>query len=397
MRYRNWIYKQKIFDRYAIIVNIILIMILTIVFAVMGNIKQISFCDEMFTYTSANSDMPIGDGYRVLQTGEWISGKQVRDFLSAAEVSLSIYKQISYYLYKDHVPLYFWIFRTISVLLYKNSCTKWIGLVCNYPFYVGLGIFINDFFRKRFGTVFSFLGTLLVMLHPCMIAQATFIRMYQMFTFIIVVFMLLMRSERLKSTKYRLIMGVILAIGCLIHYHFWIYVIAFSGFYGLALLVKKEYKQIFYYIQTCIIGLLITTICYPVWVIFLFSGKGELSINNLFNLSTLLKDAKMGINAVISFVFGESVYFGGVMLCGLIIVFMCIEHLKNYKFYVIAGATILYICVISHSVGGVLERYYWPAISIILVGIPYLTGIICERLQQNYNTVIRKKYAHTVV
>ena len=148
------------------------------------------------------------------------------------------------------------------------------------------------------------------MLHPCMIAQATFIRMYQMFTFIIVVFMLLMRSERLKSTKYRLIMGVILAIGCLIHYHFWIYVIAFSGFYGLALLVKKEYKQIFYYIQTCIIGLLITTICYPVWVIFLFSGKGELSINNLFNLSTLLKDAKMGINAVISFVFGESEYSG---------------------------------------------------------------------------------------
>lgn len=135
--------------RKELLAQLILVGILTVVFVIMGIHKQISFCDEMFTYDSANSDLPVGRS--ILNTEEWVTGNEIQNFLSASEISLDAYKMISYHLYKDHVPLYFWMFRTVSALLFSDSYTKWIGLVCNYPFYIGMGLLLYRFFSKRFG------------------------------------------------------------------------------------------------------------------------------------------------------------------------------------------------------------------------------------------------------
>lgn len=369
--------------------QLILVGILTVVFVIMGIHKQISFCDEMFTYDSANSDLPVGRS--ILNTEEWVTGNEIQNFLSASEISLDAYKMISYHLYKDHVPLYFWMFRTVSALLFSDSYTKWIGLVCNYPFYIGMGLLLYRFFSKRFGGVFSFLCVLPVMLHPCMIAQATMIRMYQMFSFILLFFMLQIKTNYLKKAGYRIMMGILLAAGLLTHYHFWIYAIAFSGFYCIGLVIKRKYMEIFYYVQICIVGLLLTTVFYSSWRIFLFAGKGETSIHNLLRFEGLLKHMGAGLRSLTTFVFDGKVILGCVILGLLVTVFLCFDRLNSGLFYVIAGATILYIFVIEHSTGRAAERYYWPAINVVLIGISYCVCSICQHLQGYFNCQKRKQ------
>lgn len=73
--------------------------------------------------------------------------------------------------------------------------TKWIGLICNYPFFIGLGILLQHLLAKRFKPPVALLGTLFVMLHPIMITQVTMLRMYQMYTCIMIAFMLLMKEK----------------------------------------------------------------------------------------------------------------------------------------------------------------------------------------------------------
>lgn len=193
--------------------------------------------------------------------------------------------------------------------------------------------------------------------------------------------MLQLKEERLSSLKYRIMMGLVLAAGLLTHYHFWVFAIAFSGFYGLAFLIKKRYKEIFYYIQICVVGIAITTMLYPEWRVFLFTGKGMTSIDNLLDMKSMFEHVKMGLQAIVSSTFMGHYVIGWIFLCGLFALYIYFNHVKDVKFYVIAGAAFLQTCVVAHSLVRVAERYYWPVIGTLLVGIVYALCSVCEHLR----------------
>ena len=52
-----------------------------------GNKKQIWFCDEIYTYESANGFEQEWPAYRL---DEWMTGEDVKDFLAADSDSLSL-------------------------------------------------------------------------------------------------------------------------------------------------------------------------------------------------------------------------------------------------------------------------------------------------------------------
>ena len=149
--------------------------------------------------------------------------------------------------------------------------------------------------------------------------------------------------------------------------------------------------EIFYYVQICIAGILLTTVFYSSWRIFLFAGKGETSIHNLLRFEGLLKHMGAGLRSLTSFVFNDKFTVGYITLGILLTAFLCFDCLSSGLFYVIAGATVLYIFVIEHSTRRAAERYYWPAINVVLIGISYCVCSICRHLQRYFNSQKRKR------
>lgn len=123
---KTWMTKEKI------PYNIIGLLIVICTFLYLGMKKDIWFCDEVYTYMSANVDFSAPGIFS--QEGIWHTGNDVVSYLAADEWRLN-FRQIANSLYTDHVPLYFWLFRVAS-LINMGSCSKWIGLSINLVFYI---------------------------------------------------------------------------------------------------------------------------------------------------------------------------------------------------------------------------------------------------------------------
>lgn len=114
------------------------------VFLFLGTKKDIWFCDEVYSYMSANAD-GIKQNIFSLEN-EWISGKDVAAYFSAEDYRLN-FGTIANALYTDHVPLYFWVLRLASIIN-MGSCSKWVGLGINLVFYCVLYSVLWRFFER---------------------------------------------------------------------------------------------------------------------------------------------------------------------------------------------------------------------------------------------------------
>ena len=81
---------------------------------------------------------------------QWMTGDDVEAFFAADWDRLSL-NDITIRLYNDHVPLYFWLFRMVSLFCFKGSGSIWIGLSMNLVFYlIVLGLIYGIFLRLTF-------------------------------------------------------------------------------------------------------------------------------------------------------------------------------------------------------------------------------------------------------
>lgn len=126
--------------------------IIICVFFSLGGQKDIWFCDEVYTYMSANADSGAFD-IVFSQENEWLSGDDVVDYLSANDRSLH-FKSIADNLFSDHVPLYFFLFRICSILS-LGTCSKWIGLSLNLLFFIVFYACMWKFFHNLAGGVYT--------------------------------------------------------------------------------------------------------------------------------------------------------------------------------------------------------------------------------------------------
>ncbi|MDE5588478.1 MAG: hypothetical protein K2J60_04960, partial [Acetatifactor sp.] len=159
-------------------IALVLLVIGTTFFFYWGNKKQIWFCDEIYTYESANG---FEQDWPATYVDEWMTGADVEAFFAADWDRLAL-NEITVRLYNDHVPLYFWLFRTVSFLFFRGSGSIWIGLSINLFFY----LFVLEtiyflFLRLVKNPVLS--GAVAVMtfiVNRLAIEQAVTLRMYMM-------------------------------------------------------------------------------------------------------------------------------------------------------------------------------------------------------------------------
>ena len=85
-------------------------------------------------------------------------------------------------LYNDHVPLYFWLFRIVSVYFFHGSGSIWIGLSINLVYYVIiLGVGYGLFLYLTKSPMLSGLVTFLTLVsNRLILEQITTLRMYAM-------------------------------------------------------------------------------------------------------------------------------------------------------------------------------------------------------------------------
>ena len=327
--------------------------------------KDIWFCDEVYTYQSANA----GAAFKyVFLNSEWISGKDIITIFSANEFKLN-FREIAENLYKDHLPLYFWLFR-IASLIAQGSISKWIGLAINLllliPLYQAAVYLIHEFSGASY--TLSGIAATAFLLHPLSLSEITTIRMYLMFSLIQVLFIIaIFRNEH--GLKDYIKIGILAASGLLTHYHLWVWLGLFSVFYLMMILLTEHSSKIKKCGWYCITmgGVLgVTTILFPWWFKNLFlqkEQKGYRSFSSLFLDWSFDKDVMNTTKKITKMLAGsiDSIVICLVFLALMIGFILLLKREKRYIVFVVLLSCVFYSIIVVHSQPSKENRYLWSS------------------------------------
>lgn len=375
----------------SILVGVLLLLLGCLTFFYWAEKKEVWFCDEIYTYESANG---FEQSWPATNLAQWMSGDDVEGFFSADADRLLLY-EISDRLYSDHVPLYFWIFRIVSFIFFHGSGTIWIGLSMNLVMYVFLLLTVYGIFlyllKNPAASGISVIASCVV--NRLMIEQATTLRMYLMLVLLEIALLLcgyaVVRNAvdkgKLSWKTFVLLFAASLA-GLLTHYDFWIFYAATAGCCCLYLLFvaireKKKrfiksvaFRAVLAWIGNFVAALGSTIAIFPYCRWNLNRGKGEIALHSMFDFSPeKLRRIAWGYKRFSISVLGEKVP----VLLGLVLLFGCIlaagillwkkkEYLKFTCLVLTVAITQLYQFVVCFTMPALEEeRYLWGSFSIL--------------------------------
>lgn len=390
----------------AFLIGIILLIAGTVSLCFWGTKKEIWFCDEIYTYESSNG---FEQEWPASRTDEWMSGADVEDFFSADSDNLSL-NDVTVRLYSDHVPLYFWMFRSVSFFFFKGSGSIWIGLSINLFFYLlflgtGYGVFL--YLTKNpllSGAVMFFVG----ICSRLAIEQATTLRMYMCllcaeFFLLLGGLWILWEAENGKSwlLPYGYLAAASIA-GFLTHYDYWV-------FYGVTATVfcswfllkafnkrgKKFWKTREFWCAAAWVGnfavsLIVTVMLFPYCRWNLNRGKGKMALEAVFSFSKeRLGQIGWGYERLSAVLFGGAFPAG----IGLALIFGCIagggivlyrrkERGKLAGTVLAVLAAQLYQIAVCYTMpAGCEERYLWGSFTLTAMCMAWGGILLCKELR----------------
>lgn len=332
-------------NRQAFWVGLVLLLIGTLSFIYWAGKKQVWFCDEIYTYESANG---FEQDWPSTYVDQWMTGDDVEAFFAADWDRLSL-NDITIRLYNDHVPLYFWLFRMVSLFCFRGSGSIWIGLSMNLAFYlIVLGLIYGIFLRLTGNPLVSGTAALLTsVVNRLMIEQATVLRMYMMLLLaellLLVAGLWMLRGADRKKMSAGVFLYLFAAsvMGFLTHYDYWIFyamTAALFCFWLFCLAVKREgkgfwraweFRYVLAWVGNFAFSLFVTIRLFPYCRWNLNQGKGQTALHSLFVFSgEKFAQIAWGYKRLSASLFGDAVPAA----VGLALIFGCI----------IGGAVLLY-------------------------------------------------------
>lgn len=361
-----------------------------------GSRKEVWFCDEVYSYESANGfeqDWPMS------YVDQWMSGDDVDSFFAADWDELA-FDKITVRLYNDHVPLYFWLFRIVSFFFFQGSGTIWIGLSINlfcYLIFLGLGYML--FLRLTEKPLAAGLVILLTcIVNRLLLEQVTILRMYMMLllaeaALLLAGFWILRKVAEEKLSPIALLALFCVSVaGFLTHYDFWIFYAAEATMFCLWLLIlafRKNGKRFWRSMEfryaaawcACFAASLLATIgLFPYCRWNLNRGKGQMALASLLDFS----DGKLGQLAW-GYEHLSLSLFGALIpaKAGLLLIFGCIlggAFLldRDKKYSRLAGLLLAVLTAQTYQLvvcftmpAGSEERYLWGAYTIMMFCMAY--------------------------
>ncbi len=389
----------------AFLVGLVLLLMGTVSFFYWADKKQVWFCDEIYTYESANG---FEQDWPNTCVDQWMTGEDVEAFFAADWDRLSL-NDITIRLYNDHVPLYFWLFRMISLFFFQGSGSIWIGLSMNLVFYlIVLGLVYGGFLHLTKNPLLSGAATLLTsIVNRVMIEQATVLRMYMM---LLLAELLLLagglwilreaRGKRMSVGVFAYLWAVSVA-GFLTHYDYWIFYAITAALFCLWLLclaVKGngknfwrswEFRHVAFWVGNFAVALFTTIRLFPYCQWNLNQGKGQMAISSLFDFSgEKLAQIAWGYQRLSASLFGDGVpaALGLAAIFGLIIGGAVLLYRKKETNRLAGMALIVltaqaYQWAVCFTMPDVWEeRYLWGGFTIMALCVTWAAVLLLQEL-----------------
>lgn len=400
----------------ALWINLILLLAGLTSFFYWGTKKQPWFCDEIYTFESANG---FEQDWPASSLDKWMTGKDVEAFFAADGDSLSL-NSISIRLYSDHVPLYFWLFRIVSFFFFKGSGSIWIGLSINLIFYLvilELGYRIFLYLTNR--PLLSGMVTLLTLVtNRLILEQITTLRMYAMLLLVQLLLLVAgiwilrdMKGRKMQPGGFFFLFFVTVT-GLLTHYDFWIFYAVTAALFCLWLLLSafrcnkkfwttKEFRYVLAWAGNFGCSLFTTILLFPYCRWNLNRGKGQTALRSLFLFSAdKIQNILWGYDRLAASIFGDTfpTIFALLIIFGCIAggIFILLIRKEREKLtgmilsLLIAQIYQFFVCFTLPDVQE--ERYLWGGFTVMMI---CMAGggilILQELFLKIQNTDIRQK------
>ncbi len=374
----------------SVVVGLVVLLLGLAMFLYWSGRKEVWFCDEVYSYQSANG---FEQGWPGENYGQWMSGEEVSEFFSA-DWDKPALDYIGTTLYSDHVPLYFWIFRLVSYYGFHGSASLWIPLSINLFFYltllaVGYKLFEGLTKRPLVAGVATFL-TLIA--NRLMLQQALTLRMYMMLVWTEVLLLLIgfwlinEKTERKGKLWAFIALYLVSVFGFLTHYDFWIYYAAVAVLFCGRLLLRaitKEKKHFWkskdFLTAVAWVGNFAVALGTELWAFKysrwnLFRDKGASAMGSLFDFSAeKWNQIKFGYEHLVITLFGEGFSYPlgyliifGLIAGGIIVLYHKKEFVKLEWMILTVLSMQLYQNIVCFTMpSGSVERYLWGIYTIM--------------------------------
>lgn len=351
------------------------------VFCFWSEYKVIWFCDEIYSYFTANSGQ--GVGARITYK-TWYDSQFVVDDMTA-ECGRFFSRTINNVRSDDHPPIYFLTMHAMSLLM-RGSISKWVGLAVNLLCVIGISILVYLLIylitQKKLAAMLSAVALGVV---PSFLTNAMLIRMYCMMTAWAVLYVFLsylityrQMSRKVKTAAY-LALSVTTACGFLTQYYFAVFAVGFTLVYSFYCMTNKQWKDMINYILSMVLAVVLATVLWSFWLVQIFNRYcGEAVLSQALDFSKIGKELIAGFTYIPKLIFYKW-YIVGILVSVLCIVFLV--RMKD-KFVPIilqlVGGSFFYSLVVAHvTPTHYLDyRYFYMATAVVYIAL-LITFIRC--------------------
>lgn len=368
---------QKIKEQYKIIVTIIVTLAICVgVFFYYGNEKEISFCDEVYSYTIINHGIGL-----TVRDNRWYADGEMDYRLNSSSGYFGYEEAIMITGQDVHPPVYYLVLKTFS-MLFPQSTSKWLGLATNLLAFIPMLFLVYwGVFKNTENPWISAVITIMFGVHPGVQGCAQLIRMYFWLALWFMLFFILTKELCRKPEQKWWIyvaLGIVTFLGFMTQYYFAVYVVIFSVFWCADILLHKKWKPFFEYMCAMIGAVVAATAFFPEWITHIFYGyKGQQSFSTLQSWENYAEELENTIEVIGYFVFGnyDKLYLKVLIVIPILILLnRKLEKGSIKKTFIIHLVTqILYCCIVAHVMPSVESRYFWSVI--ILQIVMYLWAI----------------------
>lgn len=394
---------------------------LYICFTIGGNRKYL-FTDEVYSYGLANSEYYtfIDPGTTNALIDNWASKQFFKDYLIYNKnVPFSFDAPFRNQANDVHPPVYYCLLHMVCIFFTDYAYSPLPGLTLNviililidFSFYYVAKFFLKSKWQALFTTFFWSLSA-------AGLSNIILIRMYLLQTLEIILFVafhIYMITHKKRITiGYFITLLLLVAFSGLSHYYFYFFAAALGGLNCLYMLLNKNYKNMFLYGLSLILGVLSALLVFPATINHIFGYRGEYATDNLSHF-----DAEKFSNYIQKIDYSILGGYGRIIISAafifIIIQFICkliklntdnqlnCKEIKNqlilslslkknsynnilFLFSLLANAFFAYIAIQGSEM--ISTRYIYPAFPIFSIALIFIISDVVLFFMKKYKEIL---------
>lgn len=250
--------------------------------------REYLFCDEVYSYGLANSTDHtfLHPGENDEPLNDWVSGTYFSDYMNYGDKTFN-YKAAYVNQENDvHPPLYYMLLHTVCSFFKDQGYSAVPGLILNLILLIFVDIcllYIASFLLDN--RWYGLIATALWGISSVGISNCMLIRMYLLQTLNVLAFLAvhvyILRHKRKMTAPYFVMLALTVMFGGLTHYYFYFFVAGLGVCVCAYLLYMKQFKQMFAYGFSLVVGLGAAIAIFPATIDHIFGYRGSYATSNL--------------------------------------------------------------------------------------------------------------------